>query len=293
MSLPFNQFLAVVYADLFDYPLSLGETKLWAVSGTEAKGRPGKADSQGGYYFLRGRRRIVELRKRRERMANSKAKRAVMVTEVLAKILTVEAVFLTGSVAVGNATGAADVDLMIVTKRGTLWLTRAIVVAVLRFLGSYGNTKNGVCTNIFLDCSHLEVGQKDLYTAHEVLLARCLFDRGKVEMKWLRENSWTGKYLPVAFRHRVNKANDQFPIKPMSNRTMPNWAIEDWIWRIGYWPIGLIELCAFLIQYFYQLPKQTNERLGRGYAYFHPRNLSEEVKKRFDGRLRELSIMRK
>lgn len=291
-----NQFLAVVYADLFDYPLTLGETKLWAISGLDGGGGLGKVEAQGGYYFLQGKQRLIELRKRREKAADGKAGRATAVAKVLAKIPTVEAIFLTGSVAAGNAKEDADIDLMVVTKPGVLWMTRGAIVALLRRKGWYRRGKDfsdRVCSNIFLDTDHLEIKDRNLYTAHEILLAKCLFDRGGVERKWLRENSWTRKYLPGAHVYKVNKTNGQFPINSMPNWPMTNLRIGVWRLGIGYWLVGLIEVIAFAAQFLYQKPKQTNERLGWGYAFFHPLDLSREVTERFGKKLEELGIMLK
>ncbi len=46
------------------------------------------------------------------------------------------------------------------------------------------------------------------------------------------------------------------------------------------------EALAFLGQYLYMRPKMTNEKVGWGRAFFHPRNLSNEVLKKFETRLR-------
>ena len=97
---------------------------------------------------------------------------------------------------------------------------------------------------MFLDLNHLEIKNKNLFTAHEVVQAKCLYEKNKISGKWLNANAWVKEYLPLPF-----------------------------------------ELVAFVIQYFYQKPKQTNEKLGWGYAFFHPRDLSEDIVKKFDQRL--------
>lgn len=251
---------AVVYADLFGYPLTVKEAELWAI------------------------------RKTREKYSREKEKLALEGVTFLRKIPTVEAVFLTGSVVVKNATQKADADLMIITKPSTLWLTRLIVFKKL---------KSFACPNIFLDTNHLEIQDKNLYTAHEVLQAKCLYDKNNINYLWLKRNEWTKEHLPNAYKQKINQSKSQFPISNTNQSTNS----QNWILDIGYWSlviggghwllgvvIGFIELCAFIFQYFYMKPKITNERVGWGYAFFHPNDLSEKVLKKFEKNLKKLNL---
>ena len=206
-----NQLAAVIYADLFGYPLTVSEAKLWAI------------------------------RKVGEKYSLEKFNKATEIVNLLKLIPTIEAVFLTGSVAVKNAKKNADVDLMIITSSNTAWLTRGVVFLFLKIIKKF---KNPICPNIFLDLNHLEIKEKNLYTAHEVLQAKCLYDRSKVSKKWLDANKWVKEYLPIPF-----------------------------------------ELLAFIIQYFYQRPKQSKETLGWGYMFFHPNDVAGKILGKFEQRL--------
>jgi hypothetical protein len=207
----YNQLAAVVYADVFGFPLTVSEARLWAI------------------------------RRSREKNSQKLFDQAAAAAAILRKIPTIEAIFLTGSAAAKNAGKNADADLMIVTSPNTLWLTRLGVFLWLRLTRKL---KNPLCPNIFLDTNHLAIKERNLFTAHEVLQVKCLYDRGRITEKWLAANRWTKDYLPLPF-----------------------------------------ELLAFLAQYFYQKPKQTNEKLGWGYAFFHPDELSTKVLRKFERRL--------
>lgn len=207
---------AVVYADLFGYPLTIKEAKLWAI------------------------------RKTREKYSQEKFNQATEIIPLLKFIPTIEAIFLTGSVAANNAKKNADVDLLIITATNTAWLTRTVVFCFLKIIRKL---KNPVCPNIFLDLNHLEIKNKNLYTAHEVLQAKCLYEKNKTSIKWLDANKWVKEYLPIPF-----------------------------------------ELLAFVVQYFYQRPKQSNEKVGWGYMFFHPNDLSAKVLKKFEKNLKKLNL---
>ncbi|MCL4397950.1 nucleotidyltransferase domain-containing protein [Patescibacteria group bacterium] len=245
---------AVVYADLFGYPLTVKEAKLW------------------------------DIRQVRAKYSSQKEKEALKVTGLLKKIPTVAAVFLTGSVAAQNATSRADIDLMIVTQPNTLWLTRLLVFPWL---------KRRFCPNIFLDLNHLEIKDQNLFTAHEILQAKCLYDRDKVERRWLKVNLWTKEYLPEAYKNSKSRIpNPKHALNSKSQTpkfwNFPNWTLK-FIWNLvlSAWNLFLLipEFFAFLFQYLYMKPKMTHERVGWGFAFFHPYNLSEIVVQKFEKKL--------
>lgn len=244
-SLTPDQLAAVVYADLFGYPLTVKEAKLWAI------------------------------RKTRGENSAEKLAKAKEITIFLKQIPTVQAIFVTGSVGVNNAKAKADIDLMIVTLPDTLWLTRLIVFLAFKLTGKL---KKPYCPNIFLDTNHLEIPDKNLYVAHEVLQAQCLYDRGDVARKWLEANAWTREYLPRAYKHKMNYV-----------LCIKGYAGKDGIIHNTYpIPHSLLlpfELVAFLLQYLYMKNKMTSEQVGWGFALFHPNSLSKKVLRKFTRRL--------
>lgn len=236
---------AVVYADLFSYPLTVKEAKLWAI------------------------------RKTREKYSQEKFNQATEIISLLKLIPTIEAIFLTGSVAANNAKKNADVDLMIITSSNTAWLTRTVVFIILKILKKF---KNPFCPNIFLDLNHLEIKNKNLYTAHEVLQAKCLYDKNNINFLWLEKNKWTKEYLPRAYMYHVSCIKYHAPKK----FSFPKYIIHNTLYILP-------ELLAFIVQYLYQKPKQSNEKLGWGYMFFHPNDLSAKVLKKFEKKFKLVS----
>lgn len=238
-----NQLAAVVYADLFDYPLTIGEAKLW------------------------------EIRKIRQEVSARKLIQAREIAWQLKVIPTIVGVFATGSVAANNAKKGADIDLMIITFPTTLWMTRLVVFIWLKLLGKL---KNPYCPNIFLDLNHLEIQEKNLFTAHEILQAKCLYDRGEVERLWLQKNIWVKDYLPKAFEWRIKNCKSARNLKlEIKNR---------WLWPL--------ELIAFGLQYWYMKSRITNERVGWGHAFFHPKRRGEKILRLLEKRLAKIKARR-
>lgn len=243
---------AVVYADLFGYPLTVKEAKLWAI------------------------------RKTREKYSQEKFNQATEIIPLLKLIPTIEAVFLTGSVAANNAKKNADIDLMIITSSNTAWLTRAVVFIILKIIKKF---KNPVCPNIFLDLNHLEIKNKNLYTAHEVLQAKCLYDKSNINYLWLEKNKWTKDYLPNAYQNQKSKVKNQNLKLKVKRFLFLNWIFAFCLLNF--------EFLSFILQYLFMKRKITNEKMGWGYAFFHPRDLSEKIVAKFEKKFKQLSSRRR
>lgn len=265
MRMKFNEFLATTYASLFQFSLKPPEATLWGV-GLET--RP--------VSHVVSLEKFLNVRKIRYRSSYLKRKLAERIVAKISKIPTIRAVFLTGSVAVWNASSKADVDLMIITAPNTVWITRIMVVGLLKVMQRYRSKRkvaDKVCTNIFLDIRHLEVQVKNLYTAHEVLQAECLFDAGGVEDCWLTTNLWAGRFLPVVYKERQKQLKRE---KNFFRR-----AVWEWV----SWFLVPLEGSAFVGQFLYMRSKMTREEVGWGKAIFHPNDLTAKVFKKWQKKL--------
>ena len=203
----------LAYADIFDYPLTVEEVWKFLIGqkkiGIEEVQKELKRMSTNlkeisvdkGFYFLQGRKRIVAIRKRRERWSQEKLKIAKRIVDWLKPIPTIQMVAVTGALAMNNSDEEDDIDLMIVASKNRLWLSRGLVVTFLRLTGLYrqpGKIRNKICPNMFLDENHLKIPKKeqDLFSAHEVCQLKLLWDRSKTHQKFIKENQWVKRFLP-------------------------------------------------------------------------------------------------
>ena len=203
----------VAYADIFDYPLTLDEIHwyLWGLSASREEVEdalhrcglcpahlshmtPDTRDLNGGYYTLPGRESIVALRRYRESIAAGLWRKAWTYAHRIAQLPFVRMVALTGSLAVGNVQPGADIDYLIVTEHGRLWLCRAAVIA----LGMWANRQGDiVCPNYFLSERALAVTERNLYTAHEFAQMIPLYNLDAYK-QIQASNAWVQHYLPNA-----------------------------------------------------------------------------------------------
>jgi hypothetical protein len=191
----------LAYADVFDYPLTSNQLHRFLITARPISlTQLQKLLAPRRYHFLPGRQKIVSFRRRRESLADKKLKIAYRVAGWLKFIPTIEMIAVTGALAMKNSDKNDDIDLLMVTAKNRLWLTRGVVVTILWFLGCYrrpDKIKDMICPNMFLDETHLSVPpeERDLFTAHEVCQLLPLWDRNDIYQKFVAQNQWVKKYL--------------------------------------------------------------------------------------------------
>lgn len=206
---PLNQAVlhTVVYADVFDYPLTASEIQRYltgqaasieTVSAAlqEAGSMPGllNLNRAGEYYFLPGRDQIVATRRRREQAACGLWPQALRYGRMLARLPFVRMLAVTGSLAMNNAEAGADLDYLVVTRPGRLWLCRALILALGRVAALQGIR---LCPNYLLSECSLEFPQQTLYAAHE-LTQMVPLSGLEVYNRIRAVNPWVRRFLPNA-----------------------------------------------------------------------------------------------
>jgi len=195
------------------------------------------------------------------------------VGEYLSHIPTIEAILVTGSLAMNNSDKFDDIDMMIITTPRTLWITRIVIVLALKLKNlrrpphirthSSKLVSDKICDNLYLDSDHLHITptkfpDQNTFLAHEILQAKPVLDKTGASAKFIKINTWVKKYLPVAYAARLRLSkHPPVPKSPL------------WIYQTA---LTLTNLLAFCFQYLYMRPKITSEKIGLGFAYFHPLN---------------------
>lgn len=194
-------FHTLAYSDVFDYPLTAGEVYCYLTSMSASLGEVTQALRNetlfvgvGEYFALRGRENIVAIRKRRAEIAARLWPKALRYGRILARLPFVRMVAVTGSLAMNNADEDKDIDYMIVTAPGRLWLGRALSLLVRRFARLESVT---LCPNYLITTDALELKERSLYVAHE-LVQMIPLSGIDIYREMRRLNRWVGDYLPNA-----------------------------------------------------------------------------------------------
>ena len=128
---------------------------------------------------------------------NEQAEKYLPIAQKQAKLISrfpfVRAVLASGSLSKGYMDEKSDIDFFIITAPYRLWIARTLLVLYKRlFLG--GSHKH-FCVNYFVDEDHLEIEEKNLFTATE--LATVLPLCGAEQYKSLiNKNAWVRDFFP-------------------------------------------------------------------------------------------------
>ncbi len=195
----------LLYADIFDYPLTPHEIHYYLINAaasrevvqslldTSAWLRARTAHSQG-YVTLRGREAIGALRQARRESSAALWPAARRWGAVLGALPFVRMVAVTGALAVDNAPAGDDIDYLIVTAPGRVWLARALAVLVVRVARLW---RVGLCPNYVLAETALAQKRRDLFVAHDLVQMVPLVGLG-VYADLRAANRWAAAYLPQA-----------------------------------------------------------------------------------------------
>lgn len=274
------------YRDIFDYPLTEEEIAQFLIdqraSPEEIKRALAQLIAEGilgernGFYFLRERESIVKTRLRREMISEEKFSNALKFAKMLRPIPWVKAVFLTGALAAGNAKEEDDLDLLVITSRNRVWLSRFLAAILFKLLGvkrSPGIEKspNAICLNMFLaeDSLDLPDNEQSLYSAHEIALAKPLWAREGLHQRFLGENLWVRKYLPNLEIIR----NKQYAISNKQNKPQI-FSLLAYHFSLA---MTLLDRLLQVLQLFYMRDRRTREIVERNRILFHPVDLAQKI----------------
>lgn len=287
MELSSSKRRALVYADIFDYPLTSSELERWKISNDNFKFQLSNFNFQktDGYYYLKGRKNLVTLRKKRGEISKLKLGIARKAVNFLKTIPTVKMIAITGALAMGNSDTRDDIDFLIVTQRRTLWLTRALCVLLLDSHGirrrpNRKAIKDKICLNMFLDDLYLTLPKKeqDLYGAHEVYQVKPLLNKDYTYERFLQANSWARKFLPNGVDTRILRYKGT--TKKNQKKSL-NILIS--------FSLNILNMFAKHVQLWYMNTRRTREVITEHMMRFHPKDYRLLVIQKFEEKLKKYS----
>jgi hypothetical protein len=196
----------LAYADVFDYPLTTEQICRYLVRtpATPAEVEAAlladpwlaaRVERHGELICLRGRSQVIALRQTRERFSASLWRTARALAAALAYLPFVRMVAIIGSLSMDNVRSATDdIDVLIVTAPGRVWLARALVIGLVRLAAL---ARVDLCPNYVLSTRRLNMTMDDLFTAHELTQMMPLFGSQSFT-DLLAANSWLESFLPNA-----------------------------------------------------------------------------------------------
>jgi len=214
-----NILATIIYYDILDYPLTSFEIWKYLIRSKNKEERIKQdynnlvnlseiiqkleseyirkyLDEYQGFYFLRGRKELVEQRIERNKISEKKFKIIRKVCQLIRCVPFVRMIAVTGAVAMKNADRYSDLDLLIAIKGGKIFTGRILVTTFVHMLGMrrYGKKiTNRVCLNYFITDQSLEISLKDLFSSSEYSFIVPVFG-WECFQEFQRKNEWIRNY---------------------------------------------------------------------------------------------------
>ena len=193
----------LAYYDIFTYPLRKREIWLFlqnlydhtefetALQGLVENSSIFKLDE---YYSLQNTYAIVN----RRITGNNKARQLLQAAEKVSSLLSgfpfIRGIAVSGPLSKNFADDRPDIGLFIITSANRLWLARTLLHGFKKLTFPV-NKQHFFCMNYFVDEDHLEIAEKNIYTATEIATLIPLQGNTVFE-KFYSANSWIKMYLP-------------------------------------------------------------------------------------------------
>lgn len=218
-----NILATLAYFDIFKYPLTGGEIYLFL------KNKYHQADFEqalrylvahqlvfqfNNFYSLKNDYNLVVRRYNGNQKAAEMIKVAHKIGDWLIRFPYVRGVAISGSLSKNYADENSDIDLFIITAKNRLWIARTLMHAFKK-LTFLVNKQDYFCMNYYIDEAQLEIKEKTIYTAVEVVTLIPL--QGDTVMEqFYAANSWTREYLP----NKIMRISSAKPLKPSIFKTI-------------------------------------------------------------------------
>lgn len=291
MNLRKSVLLTLAYHDIFDYPLQIDEINQYLIKNKsntqklikclESLVGQRQVGEHEGYLYLKGRKKITQVRKKRILSSKNKHKKAKFYSSILKIIPTVKLVAITGALSMDNSTKSDDIDFLIITAKNTLWTTRLfsnLMLFPFKRKPASKKQKDKACLNIFIDDRDLTIKDQNLYTAHELAQLKPIFDRDNTYLKFIKTNAWINEYLPNWQPKMVDSESSIVNRSTKHPKTYLQFTINHSL-------VEPLEALAKWGQLKYMKSKITTEKVGESQLFFHPKDTQEKVLQMYRSRL--------
>ncbi|MGZ3756977.1 MAG: nucleotidyltransferase domain-containing protein [Mucilaginibacter sp.] len=211
-----NILSTLAYFDIFNYPLTGGEIYLFLKNRYPQydfnQAIKCLVDSKSIYQFdrfytLKNNSALVSRRHEGNKKAAEMIKVADRISNLLVRFPYVRGIAISGSLSKNFADEDSDIDLFIITAPNRLWIARTLM-HLFKKLTFLVNKQDYFCMNYYIDEHQLEIVEKTIYTAIEIVTLIPLQGDTQFE-QFYAANAWTRDYLP----NKIMRVSSAKPLK--------------------------------------------------------------------------------
>jgi hypothetical protein len=217
--------LTLMYYDIFHYPLTKKEIlhccKIPNINIQEIENELvilcefGYIFENKNFYSLENKEIHIQKRIENNQRAAKMLPIAYKISRFIAHFPYVRATFLSGAISKNVVPPDGDIDFFIITKPKRLWLSRTLLVMFRRIF--LLNSHKYFCINYFIDEQNLNIADKNLFSATEVVYLIPTFG-AEYHEKFHSANAWV---------------RDFFPNFPLKNTEKTPYYKRSWLQSVG------------------------------------------------------------
>lgn len=285
----------ILYSDIFDFPLTNDEIWRYLISPQRiSKQAFAKALSSlneyivetDGLWSLKKRESIVAKRKKNAAEVTKKVAMAQVVASHLGSIPSILFIGLSGGLAAGKADKDDDIDLFVIVKKDTAFVSRFWITALLEMMGvrrkrGMKRAANKICLNMIIDAAAMQwpKEKRDVYTAREIAQLIPLFERQKTYGAFLKQNNWIEDFLPNSL-----EAHRSFVVSQQKQKRK-----DPFLFLMS--AMSLFEPLMRWMQLAYMRRHKTTEIVTKHNLAFHPIDYRSKTLSQLNLKLRHLGLL--
>ena len=212
----------MAYFDIFKHPLrssevldflSISSDKDQVQLALDSLMNQGTVELNEGLFSIRKSQVDITLRQTGEARASNKMDHAIQYGKKIGSFPFVQGVLISGSLSKGVLHEDADYDFFLIIKNNKLWISKLILKMYKLFF--LGNSYEYFCINYLISDDALEIKEKNVFTATELLTAIPISCKASLFSDLKTANGWVTDYLPnknwrpyiehIPDKHRVAK----------------------------------------------------------------------------------------
>ena len=219
----------LIYFDIFSYPLTSQEIFEFSsekafdpdegIATIEKLLEHGLINTQFGYYLIGNDYEKVRRRISGNKLAERRMKQARFFSGIIATFPFTRGVYISGSLSKGYMNKASDIDYFIITCPNRLWLSRTLLILFKKIF--LLNSRKNFCINYLIDTDNLEIKEKNIYSATEVVTLLPMHN-DQLYVKFLEANNWVKEYHPN-YKQKTEVQVKGFPhVKKILEKALDN-----------------------------------------------------------------------
>ena len=193
----------LAYYDIFSYPLTAEE--IFHNLGTnhtsvdELKIELNSLTSnqlifcKGDFFQLKDNDVYVHRRKKGNALAEKRLKTARRVSSLISRFPFIRGILLSGSISKGFMEEDSDIDYFVITHPNRVWFSRLMLMLFKKIL--LLNSRKNFCINYFVDSENLEISEKNIFTATEIVTLLPTFGKD-IYNEFYQKNLWIKQFYP-------------------------------------------------------------------------------------------------